>query len=168
VLAPRPDLVRTNLNGAFDYAAELLSTRSPSEDIELSTVQLRKQLAVGAAGRLMKDFVFHLKFGAARDEDRSYAPRPKGHRKCAPAGTHPNATGGIEGTSDAGSEDCNPNRRTNPRRRQQDLQTSGVAPLPDGRCRYSTSVCGGIRRRISLTQSFGRSPAVKRGTVVLI
>ena len=35
---------RTNLNAAFDYAAELLSAKSPSEAIELSTAQLRKQL----------------------------------------------------------------------------------------------------------------------------
>ena len=34
---------RTNLNAAFDYAAELLSAKSPSEAIELSTAQLRKQ-----------------------------------------------------------------------------------------------------------------------------
>jgi len=33
---------RTNLNAAFDYATELLSA-SPSEAIELSTAQLRKQ-----------------------------------------------------------------------------------------------------------------------------
>ena len=35
---------RTNLNAAFDYATELLSAKSPSEAIELSTAQLRKQL----------------------------------------------------------------------------------------------------------------------------
>ena len=35
---------RTNLNAAFDYATELLSAKSPSEVIELSTAQLRKQL----------------------------------------------------------------------------------------------------------------------------
>jgi phasin len=34
---------RTNVNSAFDYAAELLSAKSPSEAIELSTAQLRKQ-----------------------------------------------------------------------------------------------------------------------------
>ena len=34
---------RTNVNSAFDYAAELLSAKSPSEVIELSTAQLRKQ-----------------------------------------------------------------------------------------------------------------------------
>src|SRR6516162_10915493 len=34
---------RTNLNAAFDYATELLSAKSPSEAIELSTAQLRKQ-----------------------------------------------------------------------------------------------------------------------------
>src|SRR6516225_1333083 len=35
---------RTNLNAAFDYAIELLSAKSPSEAIELSTAQMRKQL----------------------------------------------------------------------------------------------------------------------------
>jgi phasin len=35
---------RTNVNAAFDYAAELLSAKSPSEAIELSTAQLNKQL----------------------------------------------------------------------------------------------------------------------------
>lgn len=35
---------RTNLNAAFDYATELLSAKSPSEAIELSTARLRKQL----------------------------------------------------------------------------------------------------------------------------
>jgi phasin len=35
---------RTNLNAAFDYATELLSAKSPSEAMELSTAQLRKQL----------------------------------------------------------------------------------------------------------------------------
>jgi phasin len=34
---------RTNVNAAFDYAAELLSAKSPTEVIELSTAQLRKQ-----------------------------------------------------------------------------------------------------------------------------
>ena len=34
---------RTNVNAAFDYAVELLSAKSPSEAIELSTAQLRKQ-----------------------------------------------------------------------------------------------------------------------------
>ena len=34
---------RTNVNSALDYAAELLSAKSPSEAIELSTAQLRKQ-----------------------------------------------------------------------------------------------------------------------------
>ena len=34
---------RTNLNAAFDYATELLSAKSPSEAIEPSTAQLRKQ-----------------------------------------------------------------------------------------------------------------------------
>ena len=34
---------RTNINAAFDYATELLSAKSPSEAIELSTTQLRKQ-----------------------------------------------------------------------------------------------------------------------------
>jgi phasin len=34
---------RTNVNAAFDYAAELLSAKSPSEAIELSLAQLRKQ-----------------------------------------------------------------------------------------------------------------------------
>jgi phasin len=34
---------RTNVNSAFDYAAELLSAKSPSEVIGLSTAQLRKQ-----------------------------------------------------------------------------------------------------------------------------
>ncbi len=37
---------RSNLNAAFDYATELLSAKSPSEAIELSTTQLRKQLEV--------------------------------------------------------------------------------------------------------------------------
>jgi phasin len=35
---------RTNINAAFDYATELLSAKSSSEAIELSTAQLRKQL----------------------------------------------------------------------------------------------------------------------------
>jgi phasin len=35
---------RTNLSAAFDYATELLSAQSPSEAIQLSTAQLRKQL----------------------------------------------------------------------------------------------------------------------------
>jgi phasin len=35
---------RTNVNAAFDCATELLSAKSPSEVIELSTAQLRKQL----------------------------------------------------------------------------------------------------------------------------
>jgi phasin len=35
---------RTNLNAAFDYATEFLSAKSPSDVIELSTAQLRKQL----------------------------------------------------------------------------------------------------------------------------
>jgi phasin len=35
---------RTNLNAVFDYATELLSAKSPSEAIDLSTAQLRKQL----------------------------------------------------------------------------------------------------------------------------
>jgi phasin len=35
---------RTNLNAAFDYATELLSVKSPSEAVELSTAQVRKQL----------------------------------------------------------------------------------------------------------------------------
>jgi phasin len=34
---------RTNVNAAFDYAVELLSAKSLSEAIELSTAQLRKQ-----------------------------------------------------------------------------------------------------------------------------
>jgi phasin len=34
---------RANVNAAFDCAAELLSAKSPSEAIELSTTQLRKQ-----------------------------------------------------------------------------------------------------------------------------
>ncbi len=37
---------RTNLKAAFDYATELLSAKSPSEAIELSTTQLRGQLEV--------------------------------------------------------------------------------------------------------------------------
>jgi phasin len=35
---------RTNLNAAFDYATDLLSAKSPSEAIEVSTARLRKQL----------------------------------------------------------------------------------------------------------------------------
>ena len=34
----------TNLNAPFDYATKLLSAKSPSEAIERSTAQLRKQL----------------------------------------------------------------------------------------------------------------------------
>src|ERR1700751_6433005 len=37
---------RTNINAAFDYASDLLSAKSPSEAIELSTAQLRKQFEV--------------------------------------------------------------------------------------------------------------------------
>ena len=37
------EIARTNTRTAFDYAHELLGVKSPSEFIELSTAQMRKQ-----------------------------------------------------------------------------------------------------------------------------
>src|SRR5438309_7215133 len=37
------EIARTNTRAAFDYARELLGVKSPSEFIELSTAQMRKQ-----------------------------------------------------------------------------------------------------------------------------
>ena len=41
--------VRTNTRAAFDYANELLGVKSPSEFIELSTAQMRKQFETMSA-----------------------------------------------------------------------------------------------------------------------
>jgi phasin len=40
------EIVRTNTRAAFDYTHELLGAKSPSELIELSTAQMRKQFEV--------------------------------------------------------------------------------------------------------------------------
>ena len=40
------EIARTNTRAAFDYAHELLGVKSPSEFIELSTAQMRKQFEV--------------------------------------------------------------------------------------------------------------------------
>ena len=37
------EIARTNTRATFDYAHELLGVKSPSEFIELSTAQMRKQ-----------------------------------------------------------------------------------------------------------------------------
>jgi len=43
------DIARANTRAAFDYAHELLGVKSPSEFIELSTAQMRKQFEIAAA-----------------------------------------------------------------------------------------------------------------------
>jgi phasin len=43
------EIVRINTRAAFDYANELLSVKSPSEFIELSTAQMRKQFEIVSA-----------------------------------------------------------------------------------------------------------------------
>ena len=43
------DIARTNTRAAFDYAHELLGVKSPSEFIELSTAQMRKQFEIVSA-----------------------------------------------------------------------------------------------------------------------
>ena len=43
------EIARTNTRAAFDYAHELLGAKSPSEFIELSTAQMRKQFDVVSA-----------------------------------------------------------------------------------------------------------------------
>jgi phasin len=40
------EIARTNTRAAFDYAHELLGVKSPSEFIELSTAQMRKQFEI--------------------------------------------------------------------------------------------------------------------------
>jgi phasin len=43
------EVARTNTRAAFDYAHELLGVESPSEFIELSTAQMRKQFDIASA-----------------------------------------------------------------------------------------------------------------------
>jgi len=43
------EIARTNTRAAFDYAHELLGVKSPSEFIELSTAQIRKQFDIVSA-----------------------------------------------------------------------------------------------------------------------
>jgi phasin len=43
------EIARTNTRAAFDYAHELLGMKSPSEFIELSTAQMRKQFDIVSA-----------------------------------------------------------------------------------------------------------------------
>ncbi len=43
------EIARTNTRAAFDFAHELLGVKSPSELIELSTAQMRKQFDIVAA-----------------------------------------------------------------------------------------------------------------------
>jgi phasin len=43
------EFARTNTRAAFDYAHELLGVKSPSEFIELSTAQMRKQFDIVSA-----------------------------------------------------------------------------------------------------------------------
>ena len=43
------EIVRINTRAAFDYAHELLGVKSPSEFIELSTAQMRKQFEIVSA-----------------------------------------------------------------------------------------------------------------------
>ncbi len=43
------EIARTNTRAAFDYAHELLGVKSPSEFIELSTAQMRKQFDAASA-----------------------------------------------------------------------------------------------------------------------
>jgi phasin len=43
------EIARTNARAAFDHAHELLGVKSPSEFIELSTAQMRKQFDIASA-----------------------------------------------------------------------------------------------------------------------
>jgi phasin len=43
------EIARTNTRAAFDYVHELLGVKSPSEFIELSTAQMRKQFEIASA-----------------------------------------------------------------------------------------------------------------------
>jgi phasin len=43
------EITRTNTRAAFDYAHELMGVKSPSEFIELSTAQMRKQFDTASA-----------------------------------------------------------------------------------------------------------------------
>jgi phasin len=43
------EMARTNTRAAFDYVHELLGVKSPSEFIELSTAQMRKQFEIASA-----------------------------------------------------------------------------------------------------------------------
>jgi phasin len=43
------EIARTNTRSAFDYAHELLGVTSPSEFIELSTMQIRQQFEIASA-----------------------------------------------------------------------------------------------------------------------
>jgi phasin len=43
------EIARTNTRAAFDYAHELLGVKSPSDFIELSTAQMRKQFDIASA-----------------------------------------------------------------------------------------------------------------------
>ena len=43
------EIARTNTRAAFDYVQELLGAKSPSEFIELSTAQMRKQFEIVSA-----------------------------------------------------------------------------------------------------------------------
>jgi phasin len=43
------EIVRSNTRAGFDYAHELLGVKSPSEFIELSTAQMRKQFDIASA-----------------------------------------------------------------------------------------------------------------------
>ncbi len=43
------EITRTNTRAAFDYVQELLGAKSPSEFIELSTAQMRKQFEIVSA-----------------------------------------------------------------------------------------------------------------------
>ena len=43
------EITRTNTRAGFDYVHELLGVKSPSEFIELSTAQMRKQFDIAAA-----------------------------------------------------------------------------------------------------------------------
>ncbi len=43
------EIARATTRGAFDYALELLGAKSPSEFIELSTAQMRKQFEIASA-----------------------------------------------------------------------------------------------------------------------
>ena len=43
------EITRANTRAAFDYAHELMGVKSPSEFIELSTTQMRKQFEIASA-----------------------------------------------------------------------------------------------------------------------